>query len=358
MSFLNRLDIKLVAAALGLMLFGILVLLSSGGELFARQLIWLIPALIFLVGIPQLNIKAILTYRWMRWGLYLGALALLLITYFVAPTIGGAKSWIKLGAFQIQPSEFMKAAMVIFLSGFFALRHVAIARLGIIIASFIYMIVPVFLILIQPDLGTALILFAIWFGYLLVSGIKKKHLLIAFMIFSIIAVVSWGFLLADYQKARIAGLFSPESDPLGINYNVIQSKIAIGSGGFLGKGFGQGTQVHLGFLPAAHTDFVFSAFVEEWGLLGGAMLIALFVYLIQRVLVLGKESDNNFARLVALGTALMLIIHFIINMGSATGLLPVIGVGLPLVSYGGSNLLTATFLLGIVQAISNRKIIA
>ena len=356
MNFLSRLDSKLTVAALVLALFSLLILASSGGELFFRQLIWLIPAMMLILGLPQLNIKAILSYRWVRWAFYLGALSLLILTLFIAPTIGGTKSWIRLGVFQIQPSEFMKAAMIIFLSGFFALRHVAIARLGIIFASFIYTIVPLALVLLQPDLGTALIILAIWFGYLLVSGIKKKHLLIAFLVFAILAIVSWGFFLADYQKARIAGLFSPESDPLGINYNVIQSKIAIGSGGLLGKGFGQGTQVHLGFLPAAHTDFVFSTFVEEWGLLGGAILIGTFVYLVYRVLVLGRESNNNFARFVALGTALMLVIHLVINLGSATGMLPVIGIGLPLVSYGGSNLLTVALLLGIVQAISDGKI--
>ena len=357
MTAFSRLDYKLVLASTVIMLFGLLALLSSGGELFSRQLIWLIPAFLLLVGLPYLNLRAFLSYRWVRWGFYVSALVLLLITFFVAPTIGGAKSWIRLGVFQIQPSEFMKAAMIIFLSGFFALRHVAIARLGIIITSFMYMIIPFALVLIQPDLGTALILFAIWFGYLLVSGIKKKHLFAAFLILIIISAVSWSFLLADYQKDRIAGLFSPELDPLGINYNVIQSKIAIGSGGFLGKGFGQGTQVHLGFLPAAHTDFAFSTFVEEWGLLGAALLIGAFVYLVYRVLVLGKESDNNFAHLVALGTALMLMIHFVINLGSATGVLPVIGVGFPLLSYGGSNLLTVTLLLGIIQAISSRKVL-
>lgn len=353
---LRRIDIRLLAAAAILISSGLLALGSSGGDLFYKQLLWLVPAALLMVGLPFLNIKAMLSYKWVIYGFYMSVLVLLVVTFFVAPAISGARSWITLGAFQIQPSEFMKAALIILLSSFFALRHVAIARLGIIFTSLLYLLIPFALILTQPDLGTALVLFGIWFGYLLVSGIRTRHLLAAAIIFVLVGAVAWNFLLADYQKARIAGLFSPEADPLGINYSAIQSKIAIGSGGLWGKGFGQGTQAHLGFLPAAHTDFVFSTFTEEWGLLGAVVLLGAFGYLIYRVLVLGSESDNNFARFVALGIGMMLVIHLVINLGSATGIMPVIGVGLPLVSYGGSNLLTVAFLLGIIQAIADRRI--
>lgn len=335
---------------------GILALASSGGDLFSRQLIWLVPAILLIVGLPLLNVKALLSYRWVVYGLYFLILILLLVTYFVAPTIGGARSWITLGAFQIQPSEFMKAALIILLSSFFALRHVAIARPRIIFSSFLYAALPLALILIQPDLGTAIVLLGIWFGFLLVSGIKKSHLLIAFLIFVVIGAIGWNFVLEGYQKARIVALFSPEADPLGINYSVIQSKVAIGSGGVLGKGFGQGTQAQLGFLPAAHTDFIFATLIEEWGMLGGTLLILVFAYLVYRILQLGMESGNNLARFISLGTALMLMIHFVINIGSTTGMLPVIGVGLPLVSYGGSNLLTVALLLGIIQSTTDRKV--
>ncbi len=350
-----RTDPPLLAATLVLMAMGLVTLASSGGEFFWRQLLWLVPALAMILILPSLNLRAISNYPWVIRGFYLLTLALLVLNYLIAPEIGGVRSWIPLGNFQIQPSEFMKAALIIFFSSFFALRHVAIARLGVIFTSLFYFLVPFILVLIQPDLGTALILFGIWFGYLLFSEIRLRHLLIAFLILIVIGITAWHFFLADYQKARIAALFSPETDPLGINYSTIQSKIAIGSGGIIGKGFGQGTQVHLGFLPAAHTDFIFSAFTEEWGLLGGLLLIGTFLYLIRRLIVLGSRVDNNFARLVVLGTVLMLLIHFTINLGSATGLLPVIGVGLPLVSYGGSNLLTVALLLGFIQSIAERK---
>lgn len=352
----NKLDFKLLLSAGSLILMGVLVLASSGGDLLVKQLIWLIPSIFFLVGLPLLNIKALLSYRWIFSSFYFLVLLLLVVTYFVAPTIGGARSWITLGAFQLQPSEFMKAALIILLSSFFAVRHIAIGRLRVILSSFVYALIPFILILLQPDLGTALVIFGVWFGFLLVSGIRRKHLLIALLVLVVLGFLAWNFVLEGYQKARIQALFSPETDPLGINYSTIQSKIALGSGGLWGKGFGQGTQAHLGFLPAAHTDFIFSSFVEEWGLLGGVILLVAFGSLVRRTLILGMESGSNFGRFLSLGTALMLMIHFVINIGSATGMLPVIGVGLPLVSYGGSNLLTTTLLLGIIQGVSDRKV--
>ena len=353
--FLSKVDRPLLAAVFVLILAGGLALASSGGELFGRQLIWLIPSVLVLVFLPQANLKAILSYKWVIYGLYTLLLITLVITYFVAPTISGARSWIQFGGFQIQPSEFMKAVLILLLSNFFAVWHVAIARIKIILHSFIYFLIPAMLILMQPDLGTVLVFFGIWFGYLLLSEIKFKHLVVALFILVTIGAAGWNFTLADYQKARITALFSPEADPLGVNYSVIQSKIAIGSGGIYGKGFGQGTQAHLGFLPAAHTDFIFSTFVEEWGLVGGMLVLGAFIYLVLRLLFLGEQSNNNFSRFIALGTALMFMVHFTINLGSATGLLPVIGVGLPFVSYGGSNLLTASLLVGIVQGITDKR---
>jgi rod shape determining protein RodA len=353
--FLSKVDGPLLAAVFVLILAGSLALASSGGELFSRQLVWLVPSVLALVFLPYVNLKAILSYKWIIYGLYVLLLIALVITYFVAPTISGARSWIQFGGFQIQPSEFMKAVLILLLSSFFAVRHVAIARIRVILHSFLYFLIPAILILIQPDLGTVLILFGIWFGYLLLSEIKFKHLVAALFILITVAAVGWNFTLADYQKNRIVALFSPEADPLGVNYSVIQSKIAIGSGGLYGNGFGQGTQAHLGFLPAAHTDFIFSTFVEEWGLIGGMIIIGAFVYLVLRLLFLGEQSNNNFSRFIALGTALMLMIHFTINLGSAVGLLPVIGVGLPFVSYGGSNLLTASILVGIVQGVTDKR---
>jgi len=308
-----------------------------------------------MVGLPFLNLKALFNYRWLILGIYFFVLALLIVTYLVAPAIHGARSWIVLGPIQIQPSEFMKAALVILFSSFFATRHVAIARLGIIAASFLYFFIPAVIVLLQPDLGSGLVLLGIWLGYLLISGIPKKYVAIGLVVLILVAAVSWSFLFADYQKARIVALFKPNTDPLGVNYSVAQSKIAVGSAGFFGKGFGGGTQVQLGFLPAAQTDFVFAAFVEEWGLVGGLIIIGAFVFLIHRLLKRGRYSSSNMPRFIVLGTALVLLIHFIVNMGSTLGLLPVIGIGLPFVSYGGSNLLTVAALIGIIQGITEKR---
>ncbi len=351
-----RTDWGLAGAAILLMAVGLVTLASNpASELFWRQLIWVLLALILIFGLPLINLRAIFHYRWLILGIYFFVLFLLVVTYFFAPPISGVRSWLQVGSVQIQASEFMKAALIILLSSFFALRHVAIREPRVIAVSFLYFFIPTIFVLLQPDLGTSLVLFGIWFGYLLVSELPLRYIAIALLIFTLIGILTWNFGLADYQKGRIAGLFSPETDPLGVNYSVLQSKIAIGSAGLFGKGFGQGTQVQLGFLPAAHTDFVFSAFVEEWGLLGGLLVIFAFLYLIYRILQLGLGSYNNFAKFISLGTAIALFIHFTVNLGSALGLLPVIGISLPLISYGGSNLLTTAALLGIIAGVHERR---
>ena len=351
-----RLDWGILGAVFVLISAGLLVLSSSDTDLFIKQLMWLSVALLLMLGLPFLNLRAIFNYRWFILGIYFFVLLLLIVTYLVAPVIHGARSWIVFGPFQIQASEFMKAALVILFSSFFATRHMAIARIGIIASSFLYFIVPAVIVLLQPDLGSSLVLLGIWLGYLLISGIPKKYILIGLVALLVLGIVAWSFLFADYQKERIEGLFKPNTDQLGVNYSVAQSKIAIGSAGFFGKGFGGGTQVQLGFLPAAQTDFVFAAFTEEWGLVGGAVLISAFVFLIYRLLQRVRESNSNFPRFIALGTVTVLLIHFIINMGSTLGLLPVIGIGLPFVSYGGSNLLTVAALIGIIQGVTEKRV--
>ena len=352
---ISKYDKGLIGVASLLMAISLVTLASGNMDLFVRQIVWTSMALLLILGLPLLNLRALFQYRWVVLGIYFFILSLLVATYFAAPVISGARSWIIIGPLQIQPSEFMKAALIILLSSFFAARHVAIARMGTILASFVYFLIPTIFVMLQPDAGTGIVLLGIWFGYLLLSGMPKKYIAVALLIFLILGVLAWNVGLADYQKARILGLFQPSTDLLGINYSVAQSKIAIGSAGLFGKGFGQGTQVQLGFLPAAQTDFIFAAFVEEWGIVGGVILIGALLFLIYRVLRLGLKSQDNFTRLISLGTALMIFIHFSINLGSALGLFPVVGIGLPFVSYGGSNLLTVAALIGIMQGVAGRK---
>ncbi len=337
------------------MLAGLTTLSSVDSESFSRQIIWVLLASIIIFSLPFFNLKAIFSYKSAIFGIYLLSIIFLLSTLFFAPRIHGTREWLFISDFQIQPSEFIKVALVLLLSTFFASRHIAIARFGTIIKSFIYLSLPLAIILLQPDLGTALVIFSLWFSYLLFSEIPKKFLIRFLIAFIGVAFIMWNFGLAPYQKSRIVGFLNPNTDPLGANYNVIQSKIAIGSGGLFGKGFHQGTQVQLNFLPAAKNDFIFSSFVEEWGVFGGAVLVSIYMFLIYRILKVGEKSDNNFSRYVALGTVTILLIHFIANVGSAIGFLPVVGLNLPFVSYGGSNLLTMAILIGIILNTAERR---
>lgn len=354
LSILKRQDWPLNAAVLFLAAASLLILSSIDRQLFWLQMIWLGAAFAVVFIFTAIDWRPLVNYRWLVFGIYAAALALLVLTLFLAPTIRASRSWLVIGPMRIQTSELAKFALILVLSYFFAKRHIGIARLSVLFRSFIYFALPTGLIILQPDLGSTLIIFAIWFGFLLVSGIKWRHLLIGFLIFAALSVLAWNFFLADYQKGRIVAFLNPEHDPLGVNYSVIQSRIAIGSAGFWGKGYGQGTQAQLGFLPAAATDFVFSAFVEEWGILGGFLVIGAFTLLLLRIIKNGLNANNNFTKLVCLGAALMFLVQFLVNTGSALGFLPVIGVTFPFLSYGGSSILTNAMLVGIIQSAAVR----
>jgi len=231
---------------------------------------------------------------------------------------------------------------------------VEIQRFQPILFSGLYAIIPIGLILLQPDLGSSLSLIAVWFGLILFSGIKIRHFLILILLFLIIFSASWSFWLKDYQRQRIVSFLDPNIDPQGISWNVNQSKIAIGSGGFLGRGIGQGSQTQYGFLPEPQTDFIFSALGEETGFLGILILIFGFLFLFWRIIKKALLSSNNFSRLFAAGFAFLLISQTFINIGMALGILPIIGLPLPLVSYGGSQLLAFYLGLGILMSLQKR----
>jgi rod shape determining protein RodA len=352
MGFLKKLDWQL-NIAVGLLLgFGLLTLASSTQFLIWRQLLWVLIGAAIILAISFINFKRLMSYRWVVIVIYFLGLSLLILNLIVGHEAHGNKSWINIGSFKFQASEFAKIGLIVILAKFFSRSHVGIRRFGAILTSFFYLLLPVFLILLQPDLGSALIFFGVWAGFLLVSGLPMKYLGVALPVLLLCSLVVWSVGLKDYQRNRIIGLLKPDIDPLGVNYNAIQSKIAIGSAGWFGKGFGQGAQVRLGFLPAAQTDFVYAAFVEEWGFVGGAVLIAVFLWMIWRILQIGMRSHGNFDKFVCIGSALLFIFQFAINIGSTVGFLPVIGVGLPFVSYGGSSLLTSFILIGIIQNIA------
>jgi rod shape determining protein RodA len=355
LNYLKSLDWKLNAAVLFLISAGFISLFSANKDLFWKQALWFGIGAVFFILIIIFDWRSFINSRGAIFGFYFFIVLLLVATYFFAPAIRGTRGWLTLGGFHFQVAELAKLSLIIFYAYFFSQKHVGIARVSNLITSFFYFSIPAGLIAIQPDLGSVLVLFCIWLGFLLVSGINPRHLIVIFIILSILGVIMWQSVLKDYQKERILGFFFPGRDPLGINYNVIQSKIAIGSAGLLGKGFGQGAQVRLGFLPEAQTDFIFAAFIEEWGLLAGIFSVLVFLYLVLRIMKIGLESDNNFGRFLCLGAAILFIAQFIFNVGSNLGLTPVVGVTFPFMSYGGSSFLTNLVLIAIIQSLFVRR---
>lgn len=355
MDLLKSLNWKLNFAVLFLGFVGMSSILSVKPDLFWKQFFFFIVGTALAVLIINFDWRPFVNYRGVVLGFYFLTILVLVATYFFAPSVRGAKAWLPIGPFQFQMSEFAKIILIFTLANFFQKKHVKIASVRNIFSSFLYFLIPAVLIALQPDLGSVLILFSIWCGFLFVSGIPWKHLVSGALIFSLIGIFMWFNVLRDYQKERILGVFAPERDYLGINYNVIQSKIAVGSGGFFGKGFGQGTQVQLGFLPEAHTDFILASIIEEFGLLAGALVFLSFFVLVFEIIKIGVNAGNNFSKFICLGSTIFFMVQFIINTGSALGFLPVIGVTFPFMSYGGSSLLTNFIILGMIQSIVVRK---
>ncbi len=355
MRVLRNIYWPLVAPVLVLTIVSLTILSSINGRLFWAQAAWTVIGAGFFMFFAFFDWRPYVTYRWFIGGIYAALLSLLLLTYAIAPSIRGIRAWIVIGSFQIQTSEFAKVGLILVFAYFFGRHHLTIARLKTILYSFLLLLPPLGFVLVQPDLGSALVLGGLWFSLLLLSGLKFRHIAVAGVGFAVLAIIGWTFLLAPYQKERIIGLFDPSHDPLGVNYSVIQSKIAIGSGGLLGKGYGQGTQTQLGFLPEAANDFIFAALIEEWGLLTGMLVISTFIFLMYAILKVGILATTNFEKYITLGASTMIAIHFIINIGSTVGLLPVIGVPLPFVSAGGSNLLANMFLMAIIHSIALRN---
>ena len=262
----------------------------------------------------------------------------------------GAKSWFDLGGFSFQPVDMMKLVLVIILAKYFSRRHVEIRNIKHIFISGFYAFLPFILVLLQPDFGSAIIIFLIWLGIVLVSGISKTHLLFVLLTGTLAFIILWFFALAPYQKARIITFINPVADIHGSGYNSFQSTIAVGSGQFLGKGLGFGTQSRLKFLPENQTDFIFAAFAEEWGFVGSVLLLILFGLVIWRILYFASLGATNFEILFGMGIAIYFMSHILINIGMNLGLMPVTGIPLPFMSYGGSHLVTEFAGLGILMS--------
>lgn len=283
--------------------------------------------------------------------LFLSSVILLISVFLLGNITRGSVRWIPLGNFTIQPSEFIKPFFALF-SSWYWIRNKFSGKTLVVYALFF---LPAFvLIFLQPDLGSTLVLFSIFSGMILFSGIKFKNLLILFLIFLLVLPCFW-FLLKDYQKTRAVHYFNPYSDPLGDGYNVIQSTITVGSGGLFGRGFGKGTQSHLSFLPERHTDFVFASAAEEFGFTGTTIILVLYIILFLKMLNIASLTEDRQNFLLVLGLFFYLSFQTIVNIGMNIGILPITGITLPFLSYGGSSLLTNMISLGIIENISRKN---
>ncbi len=324
----------------------------SGTPLYLKQIFWL------LIGSAMMITIAFIEYRFysdVAYICYAIALVLLFVVMGYGIITSGAQRWMRIGPLSFQPSEFVKISLILVLAKFF---HRPPMREGYSLKNlplpFFFLFLPMILILKQPDLGTAIILLLIFFSVLFFVKIRWSSLLIIGLTGAAILPILWSF-LKDYQKRRIATFFNPNLDPLGAGYHLIQSKIAVGSGGILGKGFLKGTQCKLGFLPEQHTDFIFSALGEEWGLIGSLMIVGLYFILIMWGLRIAVQAKDRFSAILAFGVVAMLFWHIFINIAMVMGMMPVVGIPLPLVSYGGSFLVSTLIGIGLLLNVSMRR---
>ncbi len=353
-SFLKRIDWLLLFFVLPIVAAGLTVMksfspLEGNNVFFEKQLIWVAISLIIFF------IFSMIDYRFLKrtdvlMTLFLFLSGILVVLFVLGAVSHGAQSWFDFGSFSFQPADMMKLVLILILAKYFSRRHVEIKNIKHIFVSGLYAIIPFGLVLLQPDFGSAIIIFLIWFGMTLVSGISKKHLLTLMFIGILVFGLFWAFIFAPYQKARVVNFINPMADIHGTGYNAIQSTIAVGSGQITGKGLGFGTQSRLKFLPEYQTDFVFAAFSEEWGFIGAILIFLLYGLVIWRILYYASVGSSNFETLFAMGVAIFFMSHVLINVGMNLGIMPVTGITLPFMSYGGSHLLVEFTSLGILMS--------
>jgi len=344
---------------------GILTIFSatrqpSAGEsvqatFYIKQMVWLVISLLALILFISFD------YIWLgriALPLYVTGLILLLIVLIAGRTGMGAQRWLSLGPLSFQPSEFFKLMFIVMLSSYYSFIRESLGISGLMRVFLLVVLVPFILLFKQPDLGTAIVVLLIFISVSLAKGLHRKVIIIIV----VVGMISLPFLgnimwtgLKDYQKNRIIAFIDPEVDPSGIGYHINQSKIAIGSGEFLGKGYLEGTQGPFRFLPEKHTDFIFAVFAEEWGFLGSVFLLSLYLLLILRGLDTASKAKDDFGRLLALGITFMFSIYFFVNVGMTLGIMPVVGIPLPFMSYGGTALLSNYISIGVLINIRTRR---
>lgn len=354
---LFHLDIPMLLGLITLSITGLLILYSASGQdvdMMQRQAVRLglgFAVMVVLAQIPPINFL-----RWTPWLFVLGVLLLVAVLLF-GHTGKGAQRWLDLGFFKFQPSEMMKLVVPMMVAWYLHQKPLPCSKrqLGV---GLLFIFLPVILIIKQPDLGTSLLIAAAGVFVLLLSGISTRLIIVSITSLAALAPAMWFFVMHDYQRQRVLTFLNPESDPLGSGYHIIQSKIAIGSGGLYGKGWFNGTQSQLDFLPERHTDFIFAVYAEEFGFVGMLLLLAIFMFIILRGLYIATQAQETYGRLVAGSLVFTFFIYIFVNIGMVSGLLPVVGVPLPLVSYGGTSMVTLMAGFGILMSIhTHRKLL-
>ncbi|CAM3578508.1 Rod shape-determining protein RodA [Vibrio aerogenes CECT 7868] len=355
-TFFDRLhiDLPLLLGILLVMGFGLVVMYSASGQNLAmmdRQAMRMVLSLVVMVVLAQLSPRS---YETMAPLLFFCGILLLVGVLFAGEASKGAQRWLDIGIIRFQPSELLKLAVPLMIARYIG-KHPLPPSFKTLLVSLIMVFVPTILIAKQPDLGTSILIAASGIFVIFLAGISWRIIFAALMALSAFVPVLWFFLMREYQKVRVRTLFNPESDPLGAGYHIIQSKIAIGSGGIMGKGWLHGTQSQLEFLPERHTDFIFAVIAEEWGLIGIIVLLAVYLFIIGRGLYLASNAQNAFGKMMAGSIVLSFFVYVFVNIGMVSGILPVVGVPLPLISYGGTSMVTLMAGFGILMSIHTHK---
>lgn len=346
MTKIKSLDPLILMPSISISGISIFLLLANGTNLFVPQLVFTLISILLFIIVANLDFRIWPKYIYI---FYVSALFLLTVIFFL-PSVRGAHRWIDFHFFVLQPSELLKPAIILFYAYIMSkFNKLDIKMIFWQLFSFVPILLLIFL---QPDLGNTIIYVAFFIGLLIIGGISLKFILTSFLVFLVFLPGIWK-LLREYQKERIFSFINPQLDPGGAGYNAIQSIIAIGSGGLFGLGLGRGTQSRLLFLPEYQTDFIFASLVESLGFFGGVLLITLYLILLIRILLLAFNTDNRFARLVLIGIFCQLFSQIFINIGMNIGLLPITGITLPLLSYGGSSIVSTYVSLGLVSNIAN-----
>ena len=348
------LDPVLLSLLLILAGFGSLLLYSASGADMAsvlRQGTRIAVALLLLVAIANIPLRVLRKFS--IW-LYLGGVAMLVAVMFFGEVGKGAQRWLNLGFIRFQPSEILKLAVPMIVAAYLANRPLPVGLKELLVSA-VLVAVPVLLIARQPDLGTSILVGSAGFFVLFLAGVRWRVMISLGVLLGAAAPLLWKFALHDYQRKRILTLLNPENDPLGSGYHIIPSKIAIGSGGVYGKGWLNGTQSQLDFIPERSTDFIFSVFGEEFGFFGSVVLLLIYLAIIFRGLYIAAHSTENFGRLLAGALSLTFFVYLFVNTGMVAGMLPVVGIPLPLISYGGTSMVTLMMGFGLIMSIRSAK---